>query len=172
MSKAYISATLATLSHTFKVLYPSDVDIEQIRVDPMDYQMTFKWPEEYHRCSATMVTDQIALTAAHCIPEWENGLNPGLTVKLADGSVYGIKEFRVNECWEFNQEPPYEFSDFSDDIAIMILDRPIPDAIQGVHYVKTWNAETMGDVVGREFILAGWGISGAIPDDNSGNIEN
>ena len=26
-------------------------------VDPMDYKMVFKWPEERHRCIATMVTD-------------------------------------------------------------------------------------------------------------------
>ena len=48
---------------------------------------------------------------------------------------------------------------------MMILDTPIPNAIKGVHYVDTWNAETMGDVVGREFILAGWGRSGAVQDD-------
>ena len=44
----------------------------------------------------------------------------------------------------------------------MILDRPIPNAIKGVHYVDPWNAETMGDVIGKEFILAGWGMSGAV----------
>ena len=45
-------------------------------------------------------------------------------MKLADGSVYGIKEFRVNECWDFSWT-----ADFDADIAIMILDRPIPDAV-------------------------------------------
>ena len=47
----------------------------------------------------------------------------------------------------------------------MILDRPIPNAEEGTHFLKLWNAETMGDVAGREFILAGWGASGAIMDN-------
>lgn len=49
----------------------------------------------------------------------------------------------------------------------MILDRPIPNAEKGVHYVDTWNAQTMGDVIGKEFILAGWGLSGPVRDDGS-----
>jgi len=51
-------------------------------------------------------------------------LDPGLTVKLADGGVYGIKEIRTNECWDFLWKEPY-----SADIAMFILDRPIPDAV-------------------------------------------
>ena len=99
----------------------------------------------------------MALTAAHCISKDEDGLNPGLTVKMYDGGEYEIKEFRTNECWVHEWGSPY-----SADIAIIVLDRPIPDAIEGVHYVPYWDAETMGDVVGRKFILAGWGRSGAI----------
>ena len=49
----------------------------------------------------------------------------------------------------------------------MILDRPIPGAKKGVHYVDIWNTKTMGNVVGKQFTLAGWGISGAIRDDRS-----
>ena len=44
----------------------------------MEYQMAFKWPKDDARCGATMITDQIALTAAHCIEKSEEGLNPGL----------------------------------------------------------------------------------------------
>ena len=83
-------------------------------------------------------------------------------MKLADGGIYGIKEIRTNECWDFAWKEPY-----SADIAMFILDRPIPDAVKGVHYVETWNAENMGDVVDKEFILAGWGISGEVREDGS-----
>lgn len=119
--------------------------------------MVFKWPEQGHRCTATMITPQIALTAAHCISENEDRVGSNLTVRMADGQEYRIREFRANECWDFSWGGP-----FSADIAMMILDTPIPNAEKGVHYVDTWNAETMGDVVGREFILAGWGRSGAV----------
>lgn len=110
----------------------------------MNYQMTFRWPEEGYRCGATMITPQMALTAAHCISREEDGLDPGLTVKMYDGGEYTIKEFRTNECWVHEWGSPY-----SADIAIMVLDRPIPNAVEGVHYVPYWDAETMGDVVGR-----------------------
>ena len=51
---------------------------------------------------------------------------------------------------------------FAESITILIFDRPIPNAVEGVHYVKTWDIATMGDLTGREFILAGWGVSGGI----------
>ena len=68
MSKTLFAAALAALTYAQeKVQYPDNIDVELIRVDNMDYQMAFKWPEEGHRCGATMITPQIALTAAHCI---------------------------------------------------------------------------------------------------------
>ena len=78
---------------------------------------------------------------------------------LGDGNTYGIKEFRGNECW-WNEGQPY-----SADIAIMVLDEPVPNAVEGTHYVKLWDAEEMGSVEGREFILAGWGASGPVREN-------
>ena len=97
--------------------------------------MVFKWPDQGFRCGATMISDQMALTAAHCISQYEDQ-NPdalNLTVTLGDGNTYGIKEFRANECW-WNGEP------YSEDIAIMVLDEPVPNAVEGIHYVKLWDA--------------------------------
>ena len=54
---------------------------------------------------------------------------------------------------------------FSADIALMFLDRDIPDAKQGINYILPWNAETMGDVKGKTFWLAGWGASGAVNEN-------
>jgi len=94
-----------------------------IQIDPAKYPMVFKWPENGFRCGATMVSPQMALTAAHCVrANWDTS-DPNLYVKLSDGEFYGIKEFRTNECWDFSFGGPY-----SADIAIMILDRPIPNA--------------------------------------------
>ena len=123
--------------------------------------MVFKWPDQGFRCGATMISDQMALTAAHCISQYEDQ-NPedlNLTVTLGDGNTYGIKEFRANECW-WNPGQPY-----SEDIAIMVLDEPVPNAVEGRQYVKLWNAGEMGSVEGREFILAGWGASGPVREN-------
>lgn len=70
-----------------------------------------------------MISPQVALTAAHCVTASWDASDPNLTVQLSDGESYGIKEFRTNECWNFNGGGPY-----SADIALMILDRPIPNA--------------------------------------------
>ena len=126
--------------------------------------MAFKWPEGDFRCGATMISPTMALTAAHCVTAQENRGDPDLTVRLNNGQRYGIKEFRTNDCWDFGSSGP-----FSADIAIMVLDRPIQGAVAGRDYVETWNAETMGDVEGKTFILAGWGASGEIREDGTEN---
>ena len=54
------------------------------------------------------------------------------------------------------------------DIAFLILDRPIQNAVEGKHYVKVWDEEE-GSIVGREFTLAGWGASGELLDTGSEN---
>lgn len=83
---------------------------------------------------------------------------------MTNGDVYGIKEFRSHDCWDFTEN-----GDHNADIAMMILDKPIPGAKKGVHYVDTWNANKMGTVVGKTMTLAGWGSSGAIREDGSAN---
>ena len=54
----------------------------------------------------------------------------------------------------------------------MILDRPIPGAKKGVHYLDPWNANKMGSEVGKKFTIAGWGMSGAIRENGSENHLN
>ena len=44
----------------------------------------------------------------------------------------------------------------------MIFEEPIEDAVEGKDYIHVWDAEEMGDVAGRQFILAGWGASGEV----------
>ena len=92
--------------------------------------MIFKWPKGDFRCGATMISPQVALTAAHCIEAHENGANGNLTVELNSGEVHTIREFRANECWDFSDN-----ADYSADIALMILDTPIEDAVEGVDYI-------------------------------------
>ena len=83
-----------------KIVYPGD-QVDLIRIDRSEFPMVFKWPDNDFRCGATMISDQMALTAAHCITQaWDqNAEAANLKVTLSDGNTYGIKEFRGNECW-------------------------------------------------------------------------
>ena len=85
---------------------------------------------------------------------------------MSNGDTYGIKEFRTNDCWGF---PGEDNENANFDISLMILDRPIPGAKKGVHYVDIWNTKTMGNVVGKKFTLTGFGGSGVIRDDGRTN---
>ena len=49
-----------------------------------------------------MITDQVALTSAHCVRESEAITYPGMMVQMENGERYAIREFRVNECWDFD----------------------------------------------------------------------
>ena len=84
MSKTYLAAALAGYASAYKIIYPGD-QVDMIRIDPSEYPMVFKWPEEGFRCGATMVSDQMALTAAHCVTLAEEERDPNLTVRLSDG---------------------------------------------------------------------------------------
>ena len=86
-------------------------------------------------------------------------------MELLSGETYDIREFRTNKCWDWTRN--CDGAPYSADIAIMVLDRPIPNAVLGEDYVNIWNAETMESVAGRDFILAGWGSSGELREDGS-----
>ena len=84
---AFTSAN--SLKNQPMIVYPGD-QVDLIRIDSSEYPMVFKWPEEGFRCGGTMVSDRMALTAAHCVRSSENSGDPNLTIRLSDGEVYGI----------------------------------------------------------------------------------
>ena len=88
-----------------------------------------------------------------------DGENGEFTAKLNSGVEHTIREFRTNECWNFDTADTW-----SADIALMIFEEPIEDAVEGVDYIHIWDAEEMGDVAGKQFILAGWGASGEVQE--------
>ena len=65
-----------------------------------------------------------------------------------------IKEIRVPECWDFSSQGPLNV-----DIAMLILHKPLNNAVEGEHYAKIWDPEEQEEEieVGDEFVLAGYG---------------
>ena len=126
-----------------------------------------------------MVSPQVAVTAAHCVFDNMDGLNPtyngspiyvNLTNKVQGGPTFRtrIKEIRQNSCYPLayadNEIPTAAASD----LALLILEDPKPDAELGVDYIEIWDDEVDGDLTGREFALMGWGRSGDVNNPDSG----
>ena len=105
----------------------------------------------------------MALTAAHCVSKkWANPnrIPSWASVTLNKSTAgrrvtIGIKEIRVNDCWNFNNI----WSTISNDLAIIVLDRDKPDAVEGVDYISPWYGSE-SDLIGKTFMLTGWGRAG------------
>ena len=102
MTRTIFAVALLAVTKATEIVYRPDVDVSRYRIDPNvedefghDFKMAFKWPEGDFRCGATMISPQMALTAAHCYDEAEDADAGNLTVSLRSGS-YGIREFRTN----------------------------------------------------------------------------
>ena len=91
------------------------------------------------RCTATMITPQVAITAAHCVRSFEEGFRAKdhedgrLKVKVG-GQKRTIREIRVPECWDYDNQGPLNV-----DIAMLILNKSLDNAEEGVHYAKIWD---------------------------------
>jgi len=142
MTRTLFAAALVTFTSATNIIYaPGRRD--EIVVDWSEYPMVFDFALERENggCGATMISDQVAITEAACV-EYHEDLRDGLghlSFYLSDGELYHVKEIRGNECWNHFREGP-----FNQDLALLILDRPIPNAVEGVHYVKVWDDTTMG----------------------------
>jgi len=142
MSKAFFATALVAVSSATEIVYRSDVAVSEYRIDSSEYPMAFRWPHNPRnkndfRCGATMIAPQVAITAAHCLKRKEKGKlkgNKRLRVKL-HGKNYRVKETRPADCWTFTRNSP-----MSSDIAILILNKPIKDAVKGYHYIDPLNA--------------------------------
>ena len=131
------------------------------KVSTDDWKMQFRWPKipgnnKSYRCTATMVTDQVAITAAHCVRSWEAGVKTGadrLRVRVAKQNRR-VKEIRVPECWDFASQGPLNV-----DVAMLILNKPLNNVVEGVDYAKIWDPVEQGEEIEAddEFVLAGYG---------------
>ena len=154
MTRKFFAVALMAISQASDIIYRPDVDVDLYQVSSDEFPMVFTYG-----CGGTMISPQMALTAAHCM---DNEDPTDFTITLNSGIEYGVREIRTNDCWDFEKGGP-----FSADIAILVLDEPIEDAVEGIDYVNIWNADDMDSVEGREFVLAGWGLSGEVKEDGS-----
>ena len=170
MTKTFIVAALSAACSATNIIYKTGRgrQAHDYRVYPQDWKMTFAWPFDSryynggHGCSAVMISDQVAVTAAHCVKK--SDVSKKRRRKTVDyGVVIGkyalrtIVEIRVDDCWNFKREGP-----FSNDLAMLFLNRPVTDAVRGEDYVELWNPadHEYEDLTGAEFILAGYGEHG------------
>lgn len=121
MKRSYLAASIAAIAGAvnfdldlelpdkprpeLQIVYPDNINTNLVRISRDEYPMAFRWPERSPRCGATMITPQVALTAAHCVGRNEdnsNNLN-NLDVVLTDGegnlTTYDIVDIRANDCW-------------------------------------------------------------------------
>ena len=176
MRSSFIIAALATASAATQIVFKTGSEIvdgvrdsenftkpRDFRPSPNDWKMQFRWPRtpgsgSSYRCTATMITPQVAITAAHCVRPDEEGFRTKdedrLKVKVG-GQKRTIKEIRVPGCWNYEFQGPLNV-----DIAMLILNKELDNAEEGVDYAPVWDPSEHNDekVKARdEFTLAGYG---------------
>ena len=123
-----------------------------------------------------MISPRVALTAAHCVFDGMDGVNPRrdngnkIDVTLTNSDPNGapfttyIQEIRSNECWFYENYAVV----WGGDLAMLILEDEKPNAVRGVDYIDVWDDEADGDITGEIFALMGWGLSGPVSNPEQG----
>ena len=130
MHTTYFAAALIAAVKATHIVYRSDIDIAEYRPKRTDYPFAFNWPDGNPGCGATMVSPWHFITAAHCLTENFEAFN--ITLK---GQTYRVIEERPNTCYDVETGLPNPA-----DVAIMVLESPIPNAKEGDDYLKVFEA--------------------------------
>ena len=77
------------------------------------------------------------------------------------------EDIRPNDCYDTNTGLPIPA-----DMAILVLNEPIPNAVAGTDYVEVYNAGVSGDMVNKTFTLVGWGDFGPAGGSTSSGDAN
>ncbi|MFN3217782.1 MAG: trypsin-like serine protease [Acidimicrobiales bacterium] len=124
------------------------------------YQAAVFLPRTF--CGGTMVTDQIVVTAAHCVAEVTR---PG-DIEVATGELR-LTRIPASErvaVTSFEIHPGYDHDslDYRNDVAVLRLSRPIPDAV-----TIAIDTDRSTPLAGTPARISGWGLlrtGGSQPD--------
>ena len=160
MKSFTFAAAMVAIAEATRIVYREDKEPEDYIVDHADFPFAFPWPKEDPICGGTMVTRQHMITAAHCV---EHGPTP-FNIEHK-GNTYRVIEQRPLSCYTNKAHEGFDIQ-FPADIAILVLEEPIPNAVAGDDYLDLWDVEEMNSTMeGKIFTLIGWGLSGKVGDD-------
>ena len=148
------------ITNVCSMIIRDDVDPSIYTGVASNYPAVFPYPDTMPPglgCAATLITESIALTAAHCFDE----ISTPFTVTIA-GVRHMVSNVVINPCFDFDNDGPNGM-----DLAILKLDTP-----SAVNPIMVY---TDGDEVGKIFTLVGWGDLGIADGDepsdgDGGNI--
>ena len=144
MKSITFATSLAAIANAVNIVYREDIPAKEFRPNREDFAFAFPWPADNPFCGGAMVTPQHMITAAHCIGDgFENGFVP-FEIEHK-GNRYKVVENRTLDCYDKfgkSDEPGNEYDHkFPSDIAILVLENPIPGAVAGDDYIDVWDVK-------------------------------
>ena len=116
------------------------------------YQAAIFLPRTF--CGGTMVTDQIVVTAAHCVAE----ISRAADIEVATGELRlsGMAAADRVAVASFEIHPGYDHDrrDYRNDVAVLRLSRPIPGAV-----TIPIDTDPATPAVGTRARISGWGVT-------------
>ena len=128
-------------------------------------------PEQF--CAGSLVHASAVLTAAHCVAEYANASAPPFVLSLnasdytapVHGGRVQRRPLSIHVLPGFNQSVSIDL-----DVALVILDRPVPASIAPVPMITSATAALEGG--GTAVVVAGWGQSSASLVNTRANYAN
>lgn len=103
-------------------------------------------------CGGTMVTNQIVVTAAHCVTDAARPAD--IEVATGELRLTRIPSSDRVPVASFEIHPGYDQRDYRNDVAVLRLSRPIPDAV-----TIALDTEASTPRAGTRARISGWGVT-------------
>ena len=143
--------SLAAIANAVNIIWRHDKPDTDFIAKHEDFPFAFPWPAKQGVfepiCGGTMITRQHMITAAHCAESWYFNDKPPEIPIVIKGETYFVKEKRTLSCYTKKKDNGF-YQQMPADIAILVLDRPIPEAVAGVDYIDVWDVKKWGTFEG------------------------
>ena len=142
--------SLAAIADAIDIIWRHDKKDSEFTAKHDDFPFAFPWParQDVFRpiCGGTMITRQHMITAAHCVETDYFNNKPDDIPIVHRGNTYFVKEKRTLSCYTKKKNETEDiFQILPADIAILVLNKPIPDAVAGVDYIDVWDVKKQGE---------------------------